>query len=139
MSTQYKLILVGDSAAGKSSWVRSLRSLPPLNVHIPTMGVEVHPITLPSTGGKNVIFKFWDTAGDPRFIGLGDGYYINSDCAIVLQTPSSSNNTPSYISSIRNSCGDIPILVVDSTSLSPSTLFDPLNSLTTILSSHACL
>lgn len=172
MYREFKLLLVGDSATGKTSWVNSLRSLlgdrsniPTLDViennlykmtvstntsfkfwdtsgtprfgsYTPTLGVEVHPITLPATTGcKNTIFKIWDTAGTPRFGGfVRDAYCAESNCAIILQTHSSSVNTPYYISAIRKCCSDIPILIVDSSSLSHSTLLDPLYSLNKLLS-----
>lgn len=67
-----------------------------------TLGVEVHPLgfttvscaappfplTLPSnTNLQNfgpIQFDVWDTAGQEKFGGLRDGYYINGQCGIIM-------------------------------------------------------
>lgn len=40
-----------------------------------TLGVEVHPLFF-NTNRGNVKFNVWDTAGQEKFGGLRDGYYI---------------------------------------------------------------
>lgn len=42
---------------------------------IATLGVEVHPLDFFTSRGK-MIFNVWDTAGQEKFGGLRDGYYI---------------------------------------------------------------
>ena len=32
----------------------------------------------------NIIFDVWDTAGQEKFGGLRDGYYINGQCGIIM-------------------------------------------------------
>jgi len=42
----YKVALLGPSEIGKTKWVYSLLQGNTLNKYIPTIGVEVHPITI---------------------------------------------------------------------------------------------
>lgn len=42
----------------------------------PTIGVEVHPLDFTTNRGK-IRFYCWDTAGQEKFGGLRDGYYIH--------------------------------------------------------------
>lgn len=44
-----------------------------------TLGVDVHTITL-----GNMRFNVWDCAGQEKFGGLRDAYYLGSQCAIVM-------------------------------------------------------
>ena len=44
-------------------------------VILATIGVEVHPMTF-STNYGVIQFNVWDTAGQEKFGGLRDGYYI---------------------------------------------------------------
>jgi GTPase SAR1 family protein len=43
--------------------------------HTATLGVEVHPLTFHTNFGP-ICFNVWDTAGQEKFGGLRDGYYI---------------------------------------------------------------
>ena len=45
------------------------------------MGVEVHPLPFYTNLGA-VIFACWDTAGQEKFGGLRDGYYIGGQGTI---------------------------------------------------------
>ena len=43
-----------------------------------TLGVEVHPLDFYTTRGV-IRFNVWDTAGQEKFGGLRDGYYIQGE------------------------------------------------------------
>ena len=43
--------------------------------YVATLGVEVHPVMFQTNRGK-IQFNVWDTAGQEKFGGLRDGYYI---------------------------------------------------------------
>lgn len=45
------------------------------NLFSATLGVEVHPIVFHTSRGP-IRFNVWDTAGQEKFGGLRDGYYI---------------------------------------------------------------
>ncbi len=48
-----------------------------------TVGVDVHPLSFHTNVGK-VIFNCWDTAGQEKFGGLRDGYYVDGEAAIIM-------------------------------------------------------
>lgn len=49
--------------------------------HFPqTIGVEVRPLDFTTNRGK-IRFYCWDTAGQEKFGGLRDGYYIHGQSA----------------------------------------------------------
>ena len=58
---------------------------PPHRLPLPTatIGVEVHPLDFTTNRGK-IRFYCWDTAGQEKFGGLRDGYYIHGQCAIIM-------------------------------------------------------
>ena len=43
-----------------------------------TLGVEVHPLSFHTNRGQ-LVFNVWDTAGQEKFGGLRDGYYIQGE------------------------------------------------------------
>lgn len=49
-----------------------------------TLGVEVHPLVFHTNRGP-IKFNVWDTAGQEKFGGLRDGYYIQGEeCSELL-------------------------------------------------------
>lgn len=111
--TQYKLLIVGDGGVGKTSYVTKLRTQRFTKEYIPTLGVDVHPIHFPALY-PNIIFNVWDVAGQKKFGGLKDGYYIAADAAMVMfDTTSvlSFRNVSRWIKNIRFICPTIPIIV----------------------------
>jgi len=71
---QYKVVLLGDSGVGKTTLVKYMLT-GKIKEETPTLGVGVYPF-------HNI--QIWDCAGDDRVGGLRDGYFINSELAIVL-------------------------------------------------------
>lgn len=147
-SQAFKLIIVGDKGVGKTSYVRYLQTDEFEEKHVCTLGVEVHPVRYNhevsyKRGAKNIrkvypaCFNTWDCAGDPRFGGLRDGYYIQADCALVMFDRSNAStfrstpewvdvpslvdtmndshpegNVVNWIKEVRNVASDIPIILV---------------------------
>jgi len=78
------------------------------------MGVEVHPLKFTTNYGP-ILFKVWDTAGQEKFGGLRDGYYIQGQCAIIMFDVTSRmtyKNVPNWHRDIVRVCGDgIPIVI----------------------------
>jgi GTPase SAR1 family protein len=82
--TCLKIVLIGPPGVGKTNMVRTLKGEGG-QPYTPTLGVDVHPIRVQ---GTNVCFNVWDCAGDPRFRGLGQGYFIASHACVVMFDPS---------------------------------------------------
>ena len=113
---EYKIILTGSAKVGKTSFIKKL-----LNVnnvfdeqnYMPTLGVNVYPLTINTNHGL-IRFNIWDCAGDPRFTGLSDGYYLGGNAGIIMVD----NNIENLhlIEQIKNNIqlltGQIPIITI---------------------------
>lgn len=75
-----KVVIVGNAGAGKSSMVSRLMGSPP-TAYTATLGVELNVYRSPS----NAVYNIWDCAGDSRYEGLGDGYYIGGDIFFIVR------------------------------------------------------
>jgi GTP-binding nuclear protein Ran len=83
MDKTYKLILIGDAGVGKSTLVKKLKYQYFEKSYVATLGVELFPITFDTNHGK-ISFSIWDCAGQNKYKGLGEGYYVNSDCIVAM-------------------------------------------------------
>ena len=71
----FKCVLVGDGGVGKTTFVKRHVTGEFEKKYVATLGVEVHPMLFHTTRGP-IQFNVWDTAGQEKFGGLRDGYYI---------------------------------------------------------------
>ncbi|MHB1952676.1 MAG: GTP-binding protein [Sulfobacillus sp.] len=81
--TEFKVVLIGESGVGKTSFVHRFLSGDFLKAHVPTIGVKFNPVSFDTNHGK-VTFNVWDCAGAEMYRGLRDGYYIGANAAIVM-------------------------------------------------------
>ncbi|KAK2820038.1 GTP-binding nuclear protein gsp1/Ran, partial [Arthroderma sp. PD_2] len=59
-------------------------------------------------------FDVWDTAGQEKFGGLRDGYYINGQCGIIMFDVTSRityKNVPSWHRDLVRVCENVPIVL----------------------------
>ena len=78
-----------------------------------TLGVEIHPLVFYTNRGA-IQFNCWDTAGQEKFGGLRDGYYIQGQCAIIMFDVTSQatyKNVPSWHRDLVRVCENIPIVI----------------------------
>jgi GTP-binding nuclear protein Ran len=78
-----------------------------------TLGVEVHPMRFSTNFGK-ICFNVWDTAGQEKFGGLRDGYYIQGQCGIIMFDVTSRityKNVPNWHRDLDRVCENIPIVL----------------------------
>ncbi|KAH7118144.1 small ras GTP-binding nuclear protein, partial [Dactylonectria estremocensis] len=81
--------------------------------YMATLGVEVHPLDFTTNFGK-IRFDVWDTAGQEKFGGLRDGYYINGQCGIIMFDVTSRityKNVPNWHRDLVRVCENIPIVL----------------------------
>merc|ERR1719443_2899557 len=81
--------------------------------YVATLGVEVHPLVFHTNRGA-IRFNVWDTAGQEKFGGLRDGYYIQGQCAIVMFDVTSRvtyKNVPNWHRDLVRVCENIPIVL----------------------------
>jgi GTP-binding nuclear protein Ran len=110
---KFKLILVGDGGVGKTTFVKRHMTGEFEKKYMPTMGVEVHPLPF-STNLGNVVFNCWDTAGQEKFGGLRDGYYIGGQAAIIIFDVTARityKNVPHWYKDLIRVCENIPIVL----------------------------
>lgn len=80
-----KVIFVGQPRTGKTRTVEQLLNdsqETSKNTHIYTPTESVHISRYKNKNGKE--FIIWDTAGDRRYEGLGEAYYIGAEICITF-------------------------------------------------------
>jgi GTP-binding nuclear protein Ran len=110
---EFKLVLIGDGGVGKTSLVKRHLTGEYLKSYIPTLGVSIHDLEFETNCGK-LTFNVWDTAGQEKFGGLRDGYYLQADCCIVMFDVTSRvtyQNVPKWVEDVRRVCPGIPVVL----------------------------
>merc|ERR1711937_958332 len=111
---QFKCLLVGDGGVGKTTFVKRHVTGEFEKKYVATIGVEVHPLPF-DTGRGRICFNVWDTAGQEKFGGLRDGYYIQGQCAIIMFDVTGRityKNVPVWYRDLMRVCEAIPIVLV---------------------------
>merc|ERR1711935_143759 len=111
---QFKCLLVGDGGVGKTTFVKRHVTGEFGKKYVATIGVEVHPLNFDTNRGR-ICFNVWDTAGQEKFGGLRDGYYIQGQCAIIMFDVTGRityKNVPFWFRDLVRVCESIPIVLV---------------------------
>lgn len=83
-SSRIKIILVGPSASGKSTFLEQIKYERLYSQkYLPTIGVNLGVKTV-EFNNKNIIIHFWDTAGQERFDSIVSLYYRDVDFVLFL-------------------------------------------------------
>ncbi|WAR03146.1 RAN-like protein [Mya arenaria] len=109
----FKLVLVGDGGVGKTTFVKRHLTGEFEKKYVATLGVEVHPLKFHTNRGE-ICFNVWDTAGQEKYGGLRDGYYIQGQCAIIMFDVTSRvtyKNVPNWHRDLVRVCENIPIVL----------------------------
>eukprot|EP00794_Sanderia_malayensis_P005024 gene5024-5682_t len=110
----YKLVLAGDAAVGKSSFIVRLckdKFYPSLNS---TLGVDFQMKNM-DIDGHLISLQLWDTAGQERFRSIAKSYFRRVDGVFLLYDVTSESsflNVRDWTESIRdNSIKPVPIML----------------------------
>ncbi|KAH8328101.1 hypothetical protein KR067_003961 [Drosophila pandora] len=109
----FKCVLIGDGGTGKTTFVKRHSTGEFEKRYVATLGVEVRPLLFNTTRGS-IRFNVWDTAGQEKFGGLRDGYYIEGQCAIIMFDVTSRityKNVPNWYRDLVRVCDCIPIVL----------------------------
>ncbi|CAI2356774.1 unnamed protein product [Caenorhabditis sp. 36 PRJEB53466] len=111
----FRIVMCGDAAVGKSSFVmRVIRKQ--FTSQLPsTLGVDFHVKTV-NVDGRNVALQLWDTAGQERFRSLCKSYFRRADGAILCYDVCAEHSflrVRDWIETIKESTErSIPIILV---------------------------
>ncbi|KAK2959361.1 putative GTP-binding nuclear protein GSP2/CNR2 [Blattamonas nauphoetae] len=109
----FKVILLGDGAVGKTTWIKRHLLGVFESKYISTIGVEVHPLVFQTNRGQ-VNLNVWDTAGQELYGGFRDGYYANADAALLIfdvTNKQSYNHVDTWYRALRRICPNIPVVL----------------------------
>jgi len=109
----FKLVLVGEGGTGKTTFVKRHLTGEFQRKYVATLGVEVHPLTFFTNRGA-IRFNVWDTAGQEKFGGLRDVYYILGQAAIIMFDVTSRMTykaVPNWHRDLVRVCEGIPIVL----------------------------
>ena len=109
----FKICVIGDGAVGKTSFCKKLFNNGFNSKYIPTLGVEIYPILIKTNYG-NILVNLWDTAGQEKFGGLRDGWYLGSKAFIIMfdvSSKSSYKNIQKWYDSIMRICPNILVVL----------------------------
>ncbi|CAE7316879.1 RABD2C [Symbiodinium sp. CCMP2456] len=79
----FKLVLIGDSGAGKSCLLLRFADDAFTDSYITTIGVDFRFKTIP-VDKKTIKLQIWDTAGQERFRTITSAYYRGADGIILV-------------------------------------------------------
>mgnify|MGYP000844721543 FL=1 len=100
-----KLVIIGDSAVGKTNiLLRFVNDEYKLN-HITTIGVDFK-VKIVSIDGLNIKMQIWDTAGQERFKTITESYYKGAAAVIFVYSISdrkSFDNLANWIKQVNDS------------------------------------
>ncbi|KAM7017819.1 ras and EF-hand domain-containing protein [Tautogolabrus adspersus] len=111
----YRIVLAGDAAVGKSSFLlRLCKNEFKLNTSA-TLGVDFQMKTL-IVDGEPVLLQLWDTAGQERFRSIAKSYFRRADGVLLLYDVTCEKsflNVREWVDMIEDlSHEDIPIMLV---------------------------
>lgn len=111
---EFKLVLIGDGGVGKTTLVKRHLTGEFQTKYNPTMGCEVTPLRFETSCGP-IVFNVWDTAGQDKFGGLREGYYVNSHCALVMFDVTSRvtySSVPRWFDDLFRVCKGVPSVLI---------------------------
>ena len=113
MALRYKIAIIGDGGVGKSSLLSRILENTFSPRYAATLGADVHTLVLHTNYG-DIIFDCWDTAGQEKFAGLGEGYWVNSEGAIAMfdvSSRKSHNNLQEFVNKYKTVAINTPIVI----------------------------
>lgn len=78
-----KVVIIGDSAVGKTNILMRFTSQQYKMSHIPTIGVDFKTKVIEAEG-KKLKLQLWDTAGQQRFRTITETYYNGASGVVIV-------------------------------------------------------
>ena len=80
----YKILLLGDSAVGKSCLLLRYCDESFQDIHLATIGLDFRLKTLNLDNNKKIKAQIWDTAGQDRFRAITKNYYRGANGILLI-------------------------------------------------------
>jgi len=112
---QFKLVLLGESAVGKSSLVLRFVKNQFDDYRESTIGAAFLTQTIALDETTTVKFEIWDTAGQERYKSLAPMYYRNANCAVVvydITQASSLNKAKAWVQELKRQANENIIIAL---------------------------
>ncbi len=110
----YKIVLIGDSAVGKTSLINLYNYKEVNKTHIPTLACDYF-ITNERIEGRPVKLLVWDTAGQERFRSISTTYVKNARGILIIYSVTdrnSFNNVTRWLDDVVNVIDDFSMILV---------------------------
>ncbi|XP_072372755.1 ras and EF-hand domain-containing protein isoform X2 [Scyliorhinus torazame] len=111
----FKIVLAGDAAVGKSSFLLRLCKNEFRGNTSATLGVDFQMKTL-IVDGEQTVLQLWDTAGQERFRSIAKSYFRRADGVLLLYDVTCEKsflNVREWVDTIEDSTNEhIPIMLV---------------------------
>ncbi|MBA7521890.1 hypothetical protein ES705_14002 [subsurface metagenome] len=112
---KFKIVIVGDSAVGKTSLIKRYTTNSFEKDYISTLGMQFSKYEANVAGDKVELF-LWDLAGQESFSTLRDTFYTGSRGAIVVFSLSPEEietygHVTKWLSDVKGACGNIPTIL----------------------------
>jgi len=118
MTQTFKLVLLGDSGVGKTSFINRFATGDWDPKYFPTLSKRVVGLGTKFQTGKGLVeFEVHDAAGQHKFQGQCDGFYDGADCAIIMcsiDSKLSCKSVKAWYDELQKHCPGIPVVIAGS-------------------------
>ena len=113
----YRIVILGDSCSGKTSFMNKYISNEHKITNLPTIGVDFNARIINGPENKKIKVHLWDTSGNKNFRSIARSYFGGVAGAIMLYNVGyrdTFNNLPHWLDDFRlsNRYTDIPIILL---------------------------
>ncbi len=111
-----KVIIIGESAVGKTSLVKKFVSGKFIKDYRSSIGTNIFTKKLNLKDSSNATLQLWDIAGQERWINMRHSYYIGAQGAIIVADLSRKNTFDQiekfWVPDVRIYCEITPIILL---------------------------
>jgi small GTP-binding protein len=110
MTTDKKIVLIGDSGVGKTTMLMNMKTNEFDKFYHASFGAEVHPMKF-----DEKIVNVWDIGGQATYAPVRTHYYKDADAAVIVFDVThkrSYNNVPKWYNEVIEARPDIPIVII---------------------------
>jgi len=103
------ILLVGNIDSDKSDFVNKLISERFFNENTGACNITTF---YRDTNIGVIEISIWNCSDDPKYNGMMDGYYINANAAIIMNSTTLHDEIRNYYTNIYRVCYDIPVMIL---------------------------